>query len=431
MKISSLSLLLLFFAIQLSLHAQNETINVPLHRVIGKFPLLGAISPPSLIVNKADFILPVDSSKCTVGYIPVSLWQDFYTHRNDNDSLKNNYNMVVERANPDTMQFVDHYIITNKIVFCVWMDGKIKNIAIDTDSDSSFTDEEIIKTDLSLGLFEQGSGNAHEVHRVFNMVYDSAGITMSSSIPIRVATNCKSEFIKFGNNDSLLVYIEPNFYYTGEYFDGQDSIGLVAYPANFDQFYLPKPGTIQYSCKYFDNKYWYTVYSGEPLRIHDKMYSIDSFDWRTKSLNLKFDGVDSLGVSVGNFFPRAPGLVNFKSYSLVFFTASWCGPCKLVIDSLKMIHDLFPGIEIYNINSEKDSTSLNKYIQEHQIDWTVLMDGKDEVYGKTYQIQSIPTLIYIGLDRKVLFYANGYKICLFLLNELKEKGVWCFDAEDE
>ncbi|MDE5786909.1 MAG: AhpC/TSA family protein [Duncaniella sp.] len=90
-------------------------------------------------------------------------------------------------------------------------------------------------------------------------------------------------------------------------------------------------------------------------------------------------------------------------YVLVDFWASWCGPCKREIVTLKKILEEFgpKGLEILGVAVWDEPANTLKAIEQEQIPWHSMIDAQTiptDIYG----ISGIPCIILFGPDGKIL-----------------------------
>lgn len=86
--------------------------------------------------------------------------------------------------------------------------------------------------------------------------------------------------------------------------------------------------------------------------------------------------------------------------------ASWCGPCKDEMPSLKIIQEEYMDNDNFIIISiaVKDLTGRekrNEFIKENTLDWLQLEDHNDFIWNK-YKVTSIPRFILIDKEGKIL-----------------------------
>jgi thiol-disulfide isomerase/thioredoxin len=95
---------------------------------------------------------------------------------------------------------------------------------------------------------------------------------------------------------------------------------------------------------------------------------------------------------------------NPSKYTLVIFSASWCGPCHKQIPLLKEIYrDLGTKLNIVyiSIDHKNDIDSWNKLIERENIPWRSLFaDEKYEGLKEKYAIKGIPHSILVSPDGK-------------------------------
>lgn len=105
-------------------------------------------------------------------------------------------------------------------------------------------------------------------------------------------------------------------------------------------------------------------------------------------------------------------------YVLVDFWASWCGPCRAEMPKLVEMYKEFKGkdFEIVGLSLDRDGEAWKKGIKDLGITWPQISDLKfwDSVFASTYGLSSIPHLMIIDKDGKIL--ARGINA-----DEAKEK----------
>lgn len=93
-------------------------------------------------------------------------------------------------------------------------------------------------------------------------------------------------------------------------------------------------------------------------------------------------------------------------YVLVDFWASWCGPCRAEMPKLVEMYKEFKGkdFEIVGLSLDRDGEAWKKGIKDLGITWPQISDLKfwDSVFASTYGVSSIPHLMIIDKDGKIL-----------------------------
>ena len=83
---------------------------------------------------------------------------------------------------------------------------------------------------------------------------------------------------------------------------------------------------------------------------------------------------------------------------LLNFWASWCGPCKAEMPLIQAVYEdkawSERGLVILAIDIGEPVETVEKFIQENGLSFTILLDGTMEV-AKTYNIRAIPTTFLI------------------------------------
>jgi len=109
--------------------------------------------------------------------------------------------------------------------------------------------------------------------------------------------------------------------------------------------------------------------------------------------DFKLQGSDGQSVSLSDFEGR-PVLINFW--------ATWCGPCAYEMPYLQEVHDGWSDKEVVLliINIGESSSTVEKFMQEHNLSFPVLLDTK-KIVAQKYNISAIPTTFFISKDGTV------------------------------
>lgn len=104
--------------------------------------------------------------------------------------------------------------------------------------------------------------------------------------------------------------------------------------------------------------------------------------------------------------------VNLKSLRgkvvLLSFWATWCGPCRAEMPLIEKLHREFKdrGLVVLGINSESPEIA-REFFRKNKYTFTSLVDDRGEVF-RSYQASSIPMVVVIGRDGKILATRVGY-----------------------
>ena len=90
-------------------------------------------------------------------------------------------------------------------------------------------------------------------------------------------------------------------------------------------------------------------------------------------------------------------------YVLLDFWASWCAPCRKAIPLLKSLHQQYHprGLEVVSLSIDDYEKRWKEAVAQEQMPWTQLWRNKSAV-DRTYFVSSIPHLVLIGPDGKIL-----------------------------
>ncbi|MEM7331163.1 MAG: TlpA disulfide reductase family protein [Chloroflexota bacterium] len=86
------------------------------------------------------------------------------------------------------------------------------------------------------------------------------------------------------------------------------------------------------------------------------------------------------------------------------FWASWCGPCRIEMPDLQQTSMKYNGrVAVLGINQGENNQAITQFGTEFNVTYPLLNDQNQEV-NSTYQINSLPTTIFIdanGIVREV------------------------------
>jgi thiol-disulfide isomerase/thioredoxin len=137
--------------------------------------------------------------------------------------------------------------------------------------------------------------------------------------------------------------------------------------------------------------------------------SIDKGRREAKMATMKLDLQLVLATSSGETTTLADQMAGKKAVLLDFW-ASWCGPCMQLMPELKKKAEQLSkhGIVVAGINKddEKAEAVAEKIRNEQEIEFPWLIEPADRPFTKMLEIDSIPRMILVGPDGKVLY--NGH-----------------------
>ena len=89
--------------------------------------------------------------------------------------------------------------------------------------------------------------------------------------------------------------------------------------------------------------------------------------------------------------------------TVVYFWATWCGPCKVTSPSVKYLAKHYPVVSIALKSGEDDA--LTKYFNNTESVIPIVNDT-DGVISKQWGVHAVPTVLFIK-DKKILSYTMG------------------------
>lgn len=369
----------------------------------------------SLIENTAAFQYTVekDYTDWLIGYVDIKGFQNIYSNRLKDSVHLKNYRRYDSIYGFDTSALCDTNNTSRIYVFLALTKNR-RIVIVDTNNDSSFLNEKKYLVDMD--------GEKKNLQMIVSAKNCQGNKVSHLTIPIAINTSYFDTADKIVTNPKLQVYISANFYYSGSGSANGTPFQILLRVQSFDTHYtklLTRP-KIKYTIK--KSKYFFEISLGKEFSINKYYFQFKRFDPKKKIVELCYLYTDSTGIYENEYFKDFATLFGSNNNNkIIFYSGSWCVPCKPVLKKLKQVNQA-KNLEIVNINYEDDSTDLSQYIADNSIPWKGLFDKKDDTdqnsWRYRYNIEGYPTLMYINSNGKILKRATGLDDCIKLLESL-------------
>jgi len=94
------------------------------------------------------------------------------------------------------------------------------------------------------------------------------------------------------------------------------------------------------------------------------------------------------------------------------FWATWCGPCKKELPDLINLYNEYKdrGFKVLAISTDGSRTvgKVRSFVQDRQMEFTVLLDSNSEVFTRKYAGRGIPYGFLLDNDGNIVHYVRGY-----------------------
>ena len=148
--------------------------------------------------------------------------------------------------------------------------------------------------------------------------------------------------------------------------------------------------------------------------VHKRLAAVIGVKEPFASLATRLDGTARRLKLVGNELEltgatAAGDAFDWTSYRgkvvLIDFWATWCGPCIAELPNVRALYEKYHdrGFEVVGISLDRDRQALDKFLADKQIPWTTLHEAGGAHPAATYYgVSSIPTMLLVGRDGKVI-----------------------------
>lgn len=110
---------------------------------------------------------------------------------------------------------------------------------------------------------------------------------------------------------------------------------------------------------------------------------------------------------------------------LLDFWGTWCGFCIQELPNLKRVYDIYKeqGFDIIGVSLDDPEEELQKYIEDHGIQWRQISSGeswRDDPLARQYDITGVPSQWLIDRDGKLISHkARGAELEPLVVKTLK------------
>ena len=129
--------------------------------------------------------------------------------------------------------------------------------------------------------------------------------------------------------------------------------------------------------------------------------------------DLALESVDGKAVNLKDII--IPGKYNF-----IDFWASWCGPCRAAIPSVKKLHEkLGDKLNIVSVSVDKQHKDWEKAMNEEKMPWSqfVVPQTSMKALKDGYFIKYVPSLVVIDPEGKIQFFTSDPQMAHVYLEE--------------
>src|SRR5579863_3530163 len=143
--------------------------------------------------------------------------------------------------------------------------------------------------------------------------------------------------------------------------------------------------------------------------------------WRAKTVETRFaedHGSSALqdktapNFSLESLDGHIVALADYKGKKklIIAYWASWCGPCRLEMPSLRRFYETYHNansdFEVLAISVDENERAAQAYAQEEKLPFPVLLDPHSQA-ADAFSVDAIPANFVIGKDGKVTYASTG------------------------
>ena len=127
---------------------------------------------------------------------------------------------------------------------------------------------------------------------------------------------------------------------------------------------------------------------------------------------LKKNHLDPLTSHIQDVSGKVQSLMDMRGdITLISFWASWCGPCRVELPTLSILHQKLKdkGLRILAINVDDKTVTqeeLNRFWQTMNLPFPFFLDFEKQA-SKAFNIQSLPIHFILNHNGEVIVTANG------------------------
>lgn len=90
--------------------------------------------------------------------------------------------------------------------------------------------------------------------------------------------------------------------------------------------------------------------------------------------------------------------------------ATWCEPCKAALPVYQELQRKYgaQGLKVYAINIDEDVQQIPRFLKEHNLDLSVLLDTDAKVAEEVLRVQAMPTTVLLDRAGVIRFRHDGF-----------------------